>query len=85
MFKLRYEKEPTVVIGLDQNGKQSDIPLDVGNTPSKHCRGIDCIFTTRVIVMELGKPVFLPCPQYSILKHIYKYETERGKGTASRA
>lgn len=25
LFKLRYEKEPTVVIGLDQNGKQSDI------------------------------------------------------------
>ncbi|OZN24915.1 hypothetical protein CFY87_06190 [Actinobacillus seminis] len=60
LINLVRKKEPTVVIGLDQNGMQSVIPFIFGNTPSKHCRGTDGIFTIRVMIMELGKPVFSP-------------------------
>ncbi|MBV6523301.1 hypothetical protein HT665_06875 [Ursidibacter maritimus] len=36
------------------------IPFICGNTLPKHCRRTDCIFPTRVVIMELGKPIFSP-------------------------
>ncbi|MBV6541673.1 hypothetical protein [Ursidibacter maritimus] len=56
---VRFE-EPTVVIGSNQNGMQWVIPFICGNTLPKHCRRTDCIFPTRVVIMELGKPIFSP-------------------------
>lgn len=59
------QKEPKLLIGSDQKVGSRLFLFNVGIRHHKHCRGTDCIFTTRVIVMELGKPVFLPRPQYS--------------------
>lgn len=56
---VRFE-EPTVVIGSNQNGMQQVIPFTCGNTLPKCCRRIDGIFLIRVVIMELGKPIFSP-------------------------
>lgn len=53
-------EEPTVVIGSNQNGMQRVIPFICGNTLPNRCRRIDGIFLIRVVIIELGKPIFSP-------------------------
>jgi len=38
--------------------------FNVGIRHHNGCRGTGCIFTIHVAITELGKPVFLPRPQY---------------------